>query len=226
MPFPSAADAGWILFYLPTVAGIVLLLRERITRGGGTISLLDAAIGALAISAAGAAVAFGAIVDATGGSSAAIATNLAYPLGDLALVAIMVGGLATTGWRLGRGWTLLLLGFLLFGVARRGHLVRLPGCHRQLQRRRHQCRLGRLLRRGRACNLAAVGRGARARSGLERVHLPRHLRRRRAPRARLRPFPARAPALARARDGLRRSGDRTHVADLPAEPTNAPLEQG
>ena len=117
MPFPSAADAGWILFYLPTVAGIVLLLRKRITSDGETVSLLDAAIGALAISAAGAAVAFGAIVDATGGSSAAIATNLAYPLGDLALVAIMVGGLATTGWRLGRGWTLLLLGFLLFGIA-------------------------------------------------------------------------------------------------------------
>ena len=117
MPFPSAADAGWILFYFPTVAGIVLLLRKRITSGGETVSLLDAAIGALAISAAGAAVAFGAIVDATGGSPAAVATNLAYPLGDLALVAIMVGGLATTGWRLGRGWILLLAGFLLFGIA-------------------------------------------------------------------------------------------------------------
>ena len=117
MPFPSAADAGWILFYLPTLAGIVLLVRERATGGGETVSLLDSAIGALAISAAGAAVAFGAIVDATGGSSVAIATNLSYPLGDLALVAIMVGGLATTGWRLGRGWTLLLLGFLLFGIA-------------------------------------------------------------------------------------------------------------
>ena len=117
MPFPSAADAGWLLFYLPTLAGIVLLVRERATSGGETVSLLDSAIGALAISAAGAALAFGAIVDATGGSSVAIATNLAYPLGDLALVAIMVGGLATTGWRLGRGWTLLLIGFLLFGIA-------------------------------------------------------------------------------------------------------------
>ncbi len=70
MPFPSAADAGWILFYVPTVAGIVLLLRKRITSGGETVSLLDSAIGALAISAAGAALAFGAIVDATGGSHA------------------------------------------------------------------------------------------------------------------------------------------------------------
>ena len=117
MPFPSLADAGWLLFYPPTVAGIVLLVRARITGRGETVSMLDAAIGALAISAAGAAVAFGAIVDATGGSPLAIATNLAYPLSDLALVAILVGGLATTGWRLGRGWVLLLTGFLLFGVA-------------------------------------------------------------------------------------------------------------
>jgi diguanylate cyclase (GGDEF)-like protein len=117
MPFPSAADAGWLLFYPPTVAGIVLLIRERIAAGGESVSLLDSAIGALAISAAGAALAFGAIVEATGGSPVAIWTNLAYPLGDLALIAIMVGGLATTGWRLGRGWTLLLIGFLLFGVA-------------------------------------------------------------------------------------------------------------
>jgi diguanylate cyclase (GGDEF)-like protein len=117
MPFPSAADAGWLLFYPPTVAGIVLLLRARIAGSGQTVSMLDSAIGALAIGAAGSALAFGAIVDATGGSQLAIATNLAYPLGDLALVAVMVGGLATTGWRLGRGWTLLLIGFLLFGVA-------------------------------------------------------------------------------------------------------------
>jgi two-component system, cell cycle response regulator len=117
MPFPSAADAGWLLFYPPTVAGIVLLVRARIAGSGQSVSMLDSAIGALAIGAAGAALAFGAIVDATGGSQLAIATNLAYPLGDLALVAVMVGGLATTGWRLGRGWTLLLVGFLLFGIA-------------------------------------------------------------------------------------------------------------
>ena len=92
MPFPSAADAGWLAFYIPTLAGIVLLIRARTAGRTETVSLLDAAIGALAISAAGAALAFGAIVDATGGSPLAIATNLAYPLGDLALVAIMVGG--------------------------------------------------------------------------------------------------------------------------------------
>jgi hypothetical protein len=105
-----------------------------------------------------------------GGSSVAIATVLAYPLGDLALVAIMVGGLATTGWRLGRAGTLPLS--RLPALRDRRHLVRLPGSDRQLQRRRHRLPAGLSLGRRRACNLATVGRGACARSGLERIHLP------------------------------------------------------
>ena len=134
-------------------------------RAARPISLLDSAIGALAISAAGAALAFGAIVDATGGSQLAIATNLAYPLGDLAVVAIMVGGLATTGWRLGT--RLDAAAGRLPALRGRGHLVRLPGRNRQLQRRHHQCRLGGLLGSRRACHLAAVGRhaGPRPRTG-------------------------------------------------------------
>ncbi len=117
MPFPSLADASWLAFYPPTLAGVVLLIRARAAGRGDTVSMLDAAIGGLAISAAGAALAFGAIVDATGGSTFAIATNLAYPLGDLAIVAVMVGGLAMSGWRLGRCWTLLAAGFVLFAVS-------------------------------------------------------------------------------------------------------------
>ena len=117
MPFPSLADASWLAFYPPTLAGVVLLIRARVAGRGDTVSLLDAAIGGLAISAAGAALAFGPIVDATGGSTLAIATNLAFPLADLAIVAVMVGGLAMSGWRLGRCWTLLGAGFVLFAVS-------------------------------------------------------------------------------------------------------------
>ena len=117
MPFPSLADASWLAFYPPTLAGVVLLIRARAAGRGDTVSLLDAAIGGLAISAAGAALAFGPIVDATGGSTLAIATNLAFPLADLAIVAVLVGGLAMSGWRLGRCWTLLGAGFVLFAVS-------------------------------------------------------------------------------------------------------------
>ena len=73
--------------------------------------------GALAIAGAGAALAFGPIVDATGGSQLAIATNLAYPLGDLGLLAVAIGGLAMSGWRISRGWALLMAGYILFAVS-------------------------------------------------------------------------------------------------------------
>jgi two-component system cell cycle response regulator len=113
MPFPSAADAGWLAFYLPTFAGIVLLARER-AGDHAAVSVLDGAIAALAITGVGAAVAFGAIVDATGGSQLAIATNLAYPLGDLALIAVIVSAVAVSGWRLTPAWAGLSAGLLLF----------------------------------------------------------------------------------------------------------------
>ena len=122
---PTAADAVWLVFYVVTLTGIVILIRARTAGRTETVSLLDAAIGALAMSAAGAAVAFGAIVDATGGSSLAIATNLAYPIGDLALGSILIGGLAMSGWRLGRCWMLLLVGYLLLSVGDTAYLFQI-----------------------------------------------------------------------------------------------------
>ena len=116
MPFPSLADAGWILFYLPTFAGIIVLAQERTGRRGAA-SVLDGAIAALAMAGVGAAIAFGAIVDATGGSQLAIATNLAYPIGDLALLALVVGAVAVSGWQLSRRWTGLALGLAVFAVS-------------------------------------------------------------------------------------------------------------
>jgi two-component system, cell cycle response regulator len=115
MPFPSPADAGWLVFYAPTFAGIVLLARERAGHRNA-VSVLDGVIAALAITGVGAAVAFGAIVDATGGSQLAIATNLAYPLGDLALIAVVVAAVALSGWRLTPTWAALSAGLVLFAV--------------------------------------------------------------------------------------------------------------
>ena len=115
MPFPSPADAGWLVFYLPTFVGIVLLARERAGEHAA-VSVLDGAIAALAITGVGAALAFGAIVDATGGSQLAIATNLAYPLGDLALIAVVIAAVAVSGWRLTPTWAALSAGLVLFAI--------------------------------------------------------------------------------------------------------------
>ncbi|MEA2176961.1 MAG: hypothetical protein QOG77_258, partial [Solirubrobacteraceae bacterium] len=51
------------------------------------------------------------------GSATAVATNLAYPFGDVLLAAAVFGGCVLTGWRLSRAWLLLAAGFAAFMVA-------------------------------------------------------------------------------------------------------------
>ena len=102
VPIPSPADAGYLLFYPLTYAGLIVLLRERIGSFPFT-RWLDGLIAGLAVAALTAALALGPIADAsTGGSSLEVATNLAYPISDLTLLALVVSAAAFTGWRPGR----------------------------------------------------------------------------------------------------------------------------
>jgi two-component system cell cycle response regulator len=115
-PFPSIADIGFLAVYPPAYAAIVLLLRSR--TGTLRASLwLDGIIGGLAVAALGSAVVFQAVLDTIGGSPAAVATNLTYPLADLTLIALVVWALAVTGWRPGRTWGLIATGLLVFSVS-------------------------------------------------------------------------------------------------------------
>ena len=70
-----------------------------------------------------AAVAFGAVLDATEGDPITIAVNLAYPTADLLLLVISVGTLALTGWRPGRMWSLLAGGLVVWAVADTWYLL-------------------------------------------------------------------------------------------------------
>jgi two-component system cell cycle response regulator len=115
-PFPSLADAGWLLFYPVTYVAILLLLRSRVRRFRTSL-WLDGLLGSLSAAALAAALVFQPIVDAGSGSAAAIATNLAYPVGDLLLLAFVVAAIALTGWRPGRMWLLLGAGLLLSVIA-------------------------------------------------------------------------------------------------------------
>jgi two-component system, cell cycle response regulator len=116
VPFPSVADALYLSFYPLAYVALGLLLRARIRQFHGSL-WLDGIIGALVVSAIGAAVVFDAVLATTGGSKLVVATNLAYPLFDLLLLALLVGVLALTGWRLDRTWVLIAGGFASFGVA-------------------------------------------------------------------------------------------------------------
>jgi two-component system cell cycle response regulator len=116
VPFPSPADAFYLGFYPPAYASFFLLLRARV--GDVPRSLwLDGLIGGLTAAGIGAALVFQAVLDSTEGSPLAVATNLAYPLGDLLLLGLVFGFLALTGWRLERAWLVIGAGLAVFAVA-------------------------------------------------------------------------------------------------------------
>jgi len=115
-PYPSPADAGYLLFYPLAIAGLVLLVRAR-TQEINWRLWMDGVIAALGTAAVGAAFVFDFVAGKTEGTPLEIATTLAYPLGDLAMLAMVVGIIALTGWRPGRTWSLLLAGLAALVVA-------------------------------------------------------------------------------------------------------------
>ena len=113
-PFPSVADALFLAFYPPVYLALVLMLRTRIARLRAHI-WLDGLMGALAVGALATALVFSAVEASSEGNRWAILTNLAYPLADTILLALVVGAMALTGWHADRSLAFLAAGFLLLG---------------------------------------------------------------------------------------------------------------
>ncbi len=116
VPFPSPADAGYLLWYPPTYTALVLLYRSRMRERSG-VMWIDGAIGALAVGAVAAAIVFEAVLNSTGGSVVTVAMGLAYPLGDLVMLALVVGVLVMTGWRRAGSWAWIAGGLAVFSLA-------------------------------------------------------------------------------------------------------------
>jgi len=115
-PYPSVSDALYLIFYPASYAGLVLLVRARVRRLQASL-WLDGLIGALAVASVGAALLLQPVLESTGGTALTVATDLAYPLGDLLLLSVAVGVFALTGWRPGLGWTLIGAGIAAAAVA-------------------------------------------------------------------------------------------------------------
>ena len=132
VPIPSLADAGYLIFYPMSYVALAMLVRARMP--GFRRSLwLDGAIAALAVSALAAALAFERIMELSiYGDAWSVATNLAYPVGDLVLLGMVVAVFGLSGWRPGTAWKLIGAGLAAMAVAdgdlsaagRRGHLRR------------------------------------------------------------------------------------------------------
>jgi diguanylate cyclase (GGDEF)-like protein len=116
-PIPSICDALWLSLYPLSYVGIVGLSRLRGQRRAAAGVWLDGIIAGAGLAALGAAVVFPPILASVTGNTVAVATELAYPIGDLLLAALVVGVLALRGWRITRVWAMLGGGFLLLAVA-------------------------------------------------------------------------------------------------------------
>ncbi|MGH2851145.1 MAG: histidine kinase dimerization/phospho-acceptor domain-containing protein, partial [Solirubrobacteraceae bacterium] len=123
VPIPSVSDIFWLLFYLPAYAALVLLARAAVPHLPAS-AWLDGLIGALGVSSVFAAVVFDTVLRHTHGDTGVVVTGLAYPVGDLALLAVFVSaGVASGRALLTSSWLLLGAGLTIFLVGDSIYLV-------------------------------------------------------------------------------------------------------
>lgn len=115
-PYPSPADVGYLAFYPFAYAGLAMLVRARAHELNWRL-WMDGAIAALGTAALGMAFIFDFVAEKASGTPLQVATTLAYPLGDVTMLAMVVGVVALTGWRPGRTWSLLLAGLAALVIA-------------------------------------------------------------------------------------------------------------
>jgi diguanylate cyclase (GGDEF)-like protein len=120
-PIPSLADPFYLAFYPVSYVALALLLRRRMQGFRGNL-WLDGVIASLAVAALGAAVVFDSVLKSTGGSTLVVATNLAYPLADVLLLALVVATFALTGWRFDATWAFVAVGFAVFALVDSAYL--------------------------------------------------------------------------------------------------------
>jgi two-component system cell cycle response regulator len=121
-PYPSISDVLYLAFYPASYAALLLVARSR-TDSFRSSLWLDGAIAGLTVAAVIATLFFQPIVDATSGSPTEIAVNLAYPVGDLLLMGLVVAIFGLNGWRLDPVWLLLGGGLALSALADGVYLV-------------------------------------------------------------------------------------------------------
>ena len=112
---PSAADVAWLAMAMVLVIALVELIRLRASYGYVSL-VLDALLAALVVAGLAIQVLYPQLVEGDIDiDSASMATNLAYPIFDVVLLALLAGALVAAGWR-SRSTILLTVGILGFAV--------------------------------------------------------------------------------------------------------------
>jgi diguanylate cyclase (GGDEF)-like protein len=115
-PYPSIADAFWLAFYPASYAAMILLVRERMEHFRRSL-WLDGIVAGLAVATIGAMLVFDPILESTGGRPIEVATDVAYPAGDVLMLVLVIGVFALTGWRPGRAWAFIGAGLMAMALA-------------------------------------------------------------------------------------------------------------
>jgi len=134
-PSPSLTDAFYLTFYPLAYVAVVLFMRAEVKLLSPP-KWLDGIIAGLGAAAVCGAFAFHGILRDSGSSSLGTVTNLAYPIGDLLLLSLVIGGCAILPGRRRAPWILLASGITLnvvgdtanllqrsFGATRAGFIV-------------------------------------------------------------------------------------------------------
>lgn len=106
---PSTADVFYLAFFPLAYLALVLMVRRESSRLVPAI-WLDGVVAGLGGAALCAAFAFHSILHLTGVPATAAATNLAYPIGDVLLLAMVAGGSVLLSGGGNRAWRLVALG--------------------------------------------------------------------------------------------------------------------
>lgn len=114
-PTPSVADAFYIAFYPLTYVALMLLVRRRVKRFS-MATWLDGIVAGLGAAAICAAFVFQGVLRSAGGHPGAVAVNLIYPVGDLLLLIMVVGGTAILPGRTRGPWLMLAAGYALQAI--------------------------------------------------------------------------------------------------------------
>jgi diguanylate cyclase (GGDEF)-like protein len=114
-PTPSLADLFYLGFYPLTYAGVFLLARRQTKKFTAT-TWLDGAVAGFGAAAICAEFALRGLSASLGGSTAAVATNLAYPIGDLFLLTLVVAGSTVLPGRRKARWLMLATGYAINAI--------------------------------------------------------------------------------------------------------------
>ena len=111
-PSPSLADVFYLSFYPLAYIAVMLFVRGEV-RGMTVTNWLDGVIAGLGAAAVCAAFAFRSVLQSSGRDVLGTVTNLAYPVGDVLLLGLVVGGFAVLSGRSKAPWVLLAAGLFL-----------------------------------------------------------------------------------------------------------------